>query len=60
MRHRSLNEAIQGNVYLAAGAMQQAAFLVVRTTPRAGKLEKPVRDAVTALDPGQPVFLRPR
>jgi predicted permease len=57
MRHRALNEPIGGNVYLTAGAMQQAAFLVVRPAAGRGNFEKAIRDTVAGLDPNQPVFL---
>ena len=59
--HAALNEQVKGNVYLTAGAMQRADFLVVRSGPAsaglAGDLEKAIRHAVAAIDPNQPVFL---
>jgi ABC-type antimicrobial peptide transport system permease subunit len=61
INHAALNEPAQGNVYLAAGAMKSAVFLVVRTreTSEASQkdLEKEIRRAVAAIDPNQPVFL---
>ena len=56
-RHAALNEVEKGNVYLAGGAMQRAAFLVVRTGRPMGEMEAAVRRAVTSVDPKQPVFL---
>ena len=59
--HAALNEPMKGNVYLAAGAMQKAVFLVVRTGQTSAALErdleKAIRRAVAAIDPDQPVFL---
>ena len=59
--HAALNEPMKGNVYLAAGAMQKAVFLVVRTSQASSGLEsdlaKAIRRAVAAIDPNQPVFL---
>jgi putative ABC transport system permease protein len=55
--HRALDEAQMGNVYLAAGAMESAAFLVVRTDRPTGEIGKAIRGAIAALDPNQPVFL---
>ena len=58
--HAALDEPRKGNVYLAAGAMQQAAFLVARTERATGEMEKAVRQAIAAIDPNQPVFLSAR
>jgi putative ABC transport system permease protein len=55
--HAALNEAAKGNVYLAAGAMRYAAFVVVRTERPTGDLEKAIRRTIAAIDPNQPVFL---
>ena len=55
--HAALNEAAKGNVYLAAGAMQTSAFLVVRTERPTGEMEKAIRRTIAAIDPNQPVFL---
>lgn len=55
--HAALDEPEKGNVYLAAGAMQKAAFLVVRTERSKAEMEKAVRRAIAAIDPNQPVFL---
>ncbi|MCC6364738.1 MAG: ABC transporter permease [Bryobacterales bacterium] len=54
--HGALDEPEKGNVYLAAGAMEKAAFLVVRTE-RPKEVEKAIRRAIAAIDPNQPVFL---
>jgi putative ABC transport system permease protein len=56
-RHAALDQAEMGNVYLAGGAMQQSAFVVVRTERPAGEMEKAIRRAIASIDPGQPVFL---
>ncbi|HLN01569.1 MAG TPA: ABC transporter permease [Bryobacteraceae bacterium] len=55
--HSALNTPEKANVYLAAGAMQEAAFLVVRTERPAGEMETAIRRAIAAIDPNQPVFL---
>jgi hypothetical protein len=55
--HAALNEPVKGNVYLSAGAMRNAVFLVVRTERPTGDLEKAIRRAIAAIDPNQPVFL---
>ncbi len=55
--HAALNEPAKGNVYLAAGALQKAAFVVVRTERPTGDLEKAIRRAIAAIDPNQPVLL---
>ena len=55
--HATLNTPEKANVYLAAGAMQEAAFLVVRTERPAGEMETAIRRAIAAIDPNQPVFL---
>jgi putative ABC transport system permease protein len=58
MSHGSLSEAAKGNaVYLAAGALESADFVVVRTARPRGDLEQAIRRAIAAIDPNQPVFL---
>jgi predicted permease len=58
MHHRSIDGPPQQmNIYLAAGALEQAAFLVVKTSHPIGSLEKAIRIAIAAVDPNQPVFL---
>jgi predicted permease len=55
--HTALNEAEMGNVYVAAGAMQTAQFLVVRTARPAGEMGTAIRRAIAGLDANQTVFL---
>jgi len=55
--HRALDEPQGGNVYLAAGAMERAAFLVVRTEMPAAAMARAIRLAIASIDPNQPVFL---
>ena len=57
MRHRSIEGPPLLNVYLAAGALENAAFLVVRTSRPIGDLERSIRLAIAGVDPNQPVFL---
>jgi len=56
-RHIALNEAPLGNVYTAAGAMQESYFVVVRTQSPTGDMEKEIRRTIASIDPNQPVFL---
>ncbi len=55
--HSALDEPEQGNVYLAAGAMQTSDFVVVRTSRPAGEMENAIRRAIAKLDPNQTVLL---
>ncbi len=55
--HAALDEPEKGNVYLAAGAMQRAVFLVVRTRRNMAAMERALRRAIAAIDPNQPVLL---
>jgi predicted permease len=55
--HAALDEANKANVYLTVGAMQNAAFLVVRTDRPQGEMAQAIRRAIAAIDPNQPVFL---
>jgi putative ABC transport system permease protein len=57
MHHSALDQTVNGNVYLAAGAMRTSVFIVVRAGRPAGELEKAIRRTIAAIDPGQPVFL---
>jgi ABC-type antimicrobial peptide transport system permease subunit len=57
MRHSGLDEAIGASVYYASDALQNAQFLVVRTTRPSNQLAKSVRMAVASVDPKQPVFV---
>jgi predicted permease len=56
-RHSALNDPAAGNTYLAAGAMRESVFLVVRTERPSGDLEQAIRRAIASIDPNQPVFL---
>ncbi len=55
--HVAMDEAEKGNVYLAAGALQTAQFLVVKTARPGAEMERAIRRAVAGVDPNQPVFL---
>lgn len=56
-KHAALNERDKGAVYLAAGALHRAAFVVVRTQRPAADVERAIRRAVASIDPNQSVFL---
>ncbi len=56
-RHASLDgPAQQASVYLAAGALQNAVFLVVRSDRPDIDIQRAVRRVITGIDPDQPVF----
>ncbi|MBV8819220.1 MAG: FtsX-like permease family protein, partial [Acidobacteriaceae bacterium] len=57
INHVALDDAVEGNVYLAAGAMRSAVFLVVRTQRPPSEMENAIRLAIARLDPNQPVLL---
>jgi predicted permease len=55
--HSRLDQPTHTEVYYAAGALESAQFLVVRTDHPAPELAKAIRLAVAKIDPKQPVFL---
>ena len=57
VRHMALDGPLPPNVYLSAGAFQEAAFIVISTDRPTGEMEKAVRRAIAAVDPNQPVLL---
>jgi putative ABC transport system permease protein len=57
IRHAALDGPAGSSVYLSAGSLENAAFLVVRTTRPTGEMEKAIRRAIAAIDPNQPVLL---
>jgi len=57
MRHRSMDGAPDLNVYFAAGALENAIFLVVKTNRPLADLEPAIRRAIASVEPRQPVFL---
>jgi putative ABC transport system permease protein len=57
VRHAALDGPVLANVYLSGGALESAAFLVVRTNRPSRDLEKAIRRAIAAVDPNQPVLL---
>jgi predicted permease len=57
VRHASMDGPEQASVYLSAGALEKAYFLVVRTNRPSADLEKAIRHAIAGGDPNQPVFL---
>ncbi len=56
IRHVAMDGPQAPNVYLSAGALEAAAFLVVRTNRPIGDLETPLRRAIAGVDPHQPVL----
>jgi predicted permease len=56
-RHATMDGPEQASVYLSAGALENAAFLVVRSDRPKGEMEKAIRLAIAGVDPNQPVFL---
>jgi putative ABC transport system permease protein len=57
VRHANLDAPPGFNVYLSAGALARADFLVVRTGRPMGGLDKAIQRAIAAVDPDQPVLL---
>jgi putative ABC transport system permease protein len=57
-RHASMDgPQEQATVYLAAGALPKAAFLVVRSDRPEADIQKAVRQVIARIDPDQPIFL---
>ena len=57
VRHADLGAPPGWNVYLSAGALSNADFLVVRTNRPMHEMERAVRRAIFSVDPDQPVLL---
>lgn len=57
VRHADLDSPLGFNVYLSAGALSQAAFLIVRTERSEREMNKAIRLAIASVDPDQPVLL---
>lgn len=57
IRHAAMDGPEQASVYLSASALENAAFLVVRSDRPKGEMEKAIRRAIAGVDPNQPVFL---
>jgi putative ABC transport system permease protein len=57
VRHAALEGPAGASVYLSAGALESAAFLVVNTERPSGEMENAIRRAIAAVDPNQPVLL---
>ncbi|MGO9436092.1 MAG: FtsX-like permease family protein [Terracidiphilus sp.] len=47
----------QATVYLSAGALHKAVFLVVRSDRPEADVQKAVRQTIAGIDPNQPIFL---
>jgi predicted permease len=57
-RHRSMDgPQQQATVYLSAGALHKAVFLVVRSDRPEADIQKTVRQVIANIDPNQPIFL---
>ncbi len=57
VRHMALDGPLPPNVYLAAGAFEEAAFVVIKTDRPSGEMETAIRRTIAAVDPDQPVLL---
>ncbi len=57
VRHADLDAPPGFTVYLSAGALESAAFLVVRTQRPIGELRKAIQRVIAGVDPNQPVLL---
>jgi putative ABC transport system permease protein len=57
IRHAAMDEPQGASVYVAASALENAAFLVVKSDQPAGEMERAIRGSIAQVDPNQPVFL---
>jgi predicted permease len=57
VRHATMDGPPQSSVYVAASALEDASFLVVRTNRPPTDLVHAIRTAIAKVDPNQPVFL---
>jgi putative ABC transport system permease protein len=57
IRHAAMDEPQGASVYIAASALESAAFLVVRSERPTAKMERAIRQSIAQVDPNQPVFL---
>ncbi len=57
VRHADIDAPPGFNLYLSAGALENADFLVVRTRRPIRDLDKAIQHAIAAVDPDQPVLL---
>jgi putative ABC transport system permease protein len=57
IRHAAMDEPQGASVYLAASALENAAFLVVRSDRPTAEMERAIRESIAQVDPNQPVFL---
>jgi putative ABC transport system permease protein len=57
IRHAAMDEPQGASVYLAASALENAAFLVVRSDRPTAEMERAIRQSIAQVDPNQPVFL---
>ncbi|HXP07375.1 MAG TPA: ABC transporter permease [Acidobacteriaceae bacterium] len=57
IRHAAMDEPEGASAYLASGALENAAFLVVRSDRPTAEMERAIRQSIAQVDPNQPVFL---
>jgi putative ABC transport system permease protein len=57
IRHAAMDEPQGASLYIAASALENAAFLVVRSDRPTAEMEKAIRQSIAQVDPNQPVFL---
>jgi putative ABC transport system permease protein len=57
VRHADLDAAPGYNAYLGGGALESAAFIVVRTDRPSGEIGNAIRRTIAKVDPDQPVLL---
>ncbi len=57
IRQAALEGPLPENVYLAAGAFENAAFIVLRTERPLGEMDSALRRAIAGVDSNQPVLL---
>ena len=57
IRHAAMDEPQGASLYIAASALENAAFLVVRSDRPTAEMERAIRKSIAQVDPNQPVFL---
>ena len=57
IRHAAMDEPQGASAYIAASALENAAFLVVRSDRPTAMMERAIRQSIAQVDPNQPVFL---
>ena len=57
IRHAAMDEPQGASAYMASSALENAAFLVVKSDRPTAEMERAIRQSIAQVDPNQPVFL---